>query len=99
VLVADVVGYSRLMADDEAGTLLCLRERLNTILEPTIASHQGRIVKLGASYGDVPASFNLSYSPIEIAVGEMIDHSLRQPGFAKSTDQVVRISLLPKYPN
>jgi adenylate cyclase len=46
ILAADVVGYSRLMEADEAGTLAALKERRKNILEPTIRSHGGRIVKV-----------------------------------------------------
>src|SRR5262249_7339378 len=46
ILVADVVGYSRLMEADEAGTLAALRAWRTTILQPLVAKHQGRIVKL-----------------------------------------------------
>lgn len=46
VLMADVVGYSRLMEADEAGTLVTLRERRKSVLEPTVRAHGGRIVKI-----------------------------------------------------
>jgi TolB-like protein len=46
ILVADVVGYSRLMEADEAGTLAALKERRKTILEPVVKEHGGRVVKL-----------------------------------------------------
>ena len=46
VLVADVVGYSRLMGADETGTLAVLRERRALILDPVVKAHSGRIVKL-----------------------------------------------------
>jgi TolB-like protein len=45
VLVADVVGYSRLMEADEAGTLAALRERRKEIVEPIVRENGGRIVK------------------------------------------------------
>jgi adenylate cyclase len=45
VLAADVVGYSRLMAADEEGTLARLNAHRREFLEPTIAEHRGRIVK------------------------------------------------------
>jgi adenylate cyclase len=45
VLAADVVGYSRLMAGDEEGTLARLNVLRRQFLEPTIAEHRGRIVK------------------------------------------------------
>ena len=46
VLAADVVGYSRLMGEDEAGTLDALRAHREELIEPKIAEHEGRIVKL-----------------------------------------------------
>jgi adenylate cyclase len=46
ILSADVVGYSRLMGIDEAGTLARLKELRRELIDPTIASHSGRIVKL-----------------------------------------------------
>ena len=44
IVVADVVGFSRLMAEDEDGTLSALRAHRNTT-EPVILNHGGRIVK------------------------------------------------------
>jgi adenylate cyclase len=46
ILAADVVGYSRLMGEDEAGTLDALRSQQKTLIEPTVIRHKGRIVKL-----------------------------------------------------
>src|SRR5215813_5581679 len=46
ILVADVVGYSRLMGADEAGTLAALKQFRETIFDPAVAAHNGRIVKL-----------------------------------------------------
>ena len=46
VLMADVVGYSRLIEADEAGTLAALKERRASVFNPTIRSHGGRIVKV-----------------------------------------------------
>src|SRR6185295_12534172 len=45
ILVADVVGYSRLMAADEALTLAALKERRKNIDEPLVRESGGRIVK------------------------------------------------------
>jgi adenylate cyclase len=44
ILAADVVGYSRLMGEDEAGTARALREH-RAAADPLIAEHGGRIVK------------------------------------------------------
>ncbi len=46
ILAADVVGYSRLMGEDEAGTLAALKEHHAAVIDPTIAGYNGRIVKL-----------------------------------------------------
>ena len=45
ILVADVVGYSRLASADEERTLARLRALLGDLIEPAIAAHHGRIVK------------------------------------------------------
>jgi adenylate cyclase len=46
ILALDVVGYSRLMAADEAGTLERLKLIRKDIVQPQINKHGGRIVKL-----------------------------------------------------
>ncbi len=46
ILAADVVGYSRLMEQDEAGTLGTLKELHKDVLAPLFAEHLGRIVKV-----------------------------------------------------
>ena len=45
VLAADVAGYSRLMGRDEEHTLAQLKAFRNTVIDPRIATHRGRIVK------------------------------------------------------
>jgi adenylate cyclase len=45
ILVADVVGFSRLAGDDEEGTLARLRALRSDLLDPAIAAHHGRMVK------------------------------------------------------
>jgi adenylate cyclase len=49
ILVADVVGYSKLMGSDEAGTLAQLQALRTEVIEPQIAKHAGRLFK---SVGD-----------------------------------------------
>ena len=46
ILVADVVGYSRLTGADEERTLARLRALRSDLIDPSIALHRGRIVKL-----------------------------------------------------
>ena len=45
ILAADVVGYSRLMGQDEVGTRARLRTHRGELIDPQIAEHKGRIVK------------------------------------------------------
>jgi adenylate cyclase len=45
ILAADVAGYSRLMGADEVGTLQALKAHRQELIDPTIMSYRGRIVK------------------------------------------------------
>jgi adenylate cyclase len=45
ILAADVVGYSRLAGADEDRTLARLRALRSDLIDPTVAVHQGRVVK------------------------------------------------------
>ena len=45
ILAADVAGYSRMMGQDEAGTLTRLKAHRRELVDPKIAEHKGRIVK------------------------------------------------------
>jgi class 3 adenylate cyclase/pimeloyl-ACP methyl ester carboxylesterase len=46
ILAADVVGYSSMMSEDEAGTLTALQAHRSGLIDPAISRHHGRIVKL-----------------------------------------------------
>lgn len=46
IMAADVVGYSRLMGANEVATLTSLKAHRAELIDPAIADHQGRIVKL-----------------------------------------------------
>jgi class 3 adenylate cyclase/TolB-like protein len=46
ILAADVVSYSRLIEKDEASTLAALRSLRHDVIDPLLAEHQGRTVKL-----------------------------------------------------
>ena len=45
ILAADVVGYSRLMGQDEAGTRARFNNLLDDAVNPSIENHRGRVVK------------------------------------------------------
>jgi len=46
ILAADVVGFSRMMGEDETGTLERLKAMRRDVLDPKITEYGGRIVKL-----------------------------------------------------
>jgi adenylate cyclase len=46
ILVADVVGYSRMMAFDESDTLATLKRHREALFDPAVTAHNGRVVKL-----------------------------------------------------
>lgn len=67
ILASDVVGYSRLMEQDEVGTFESLRACREELLEPEIARHRGRVFKL---MGDgLLAEFGSVVDAVECAVG------------------------------
>jgi TolB-like protein len=66
ILAADVVGYSRLMEADEAGTLAALKARRREVLEPLVGKHQGRVFKVT---GDgVLVEFGSAVNAVQCAV-------------------------------
>jgi class 3 adenylate cyclase len=78
ILALDVVGYSRLMSEDEAGTLASLNELLSRIVNPAVDGHGGRIVK---TMGDgVLAEFVSAVEAVSAAV--VIQQAMGDPGSA-----------------
>ena len=66
ILVVDVVGYSRLMKADEAGTLAALKSHVDDLFRPEISEHRGRLVKL---MGDgILAEFSSVFEAVRCAV-------------------------------
>jgi TolB-like protein/class 3 adenylate cyclase len=66
ILAADVVGFSRLMGVDEEGTLAALKARRRDILQPMVAKHHGRVVKI---MGDgVLVEFASAVSGVQCAI-------------------------------
>ncbi len=46
ILAADVVGYNRLMGEDEVGTLAALKAHRQELIDPKAAQYHGRTIKL-----------------------------------------------------
>ncbi len=83
ILAADVVGYSRLMGEDEAGTLDALRAHREALIEPKIAEHDGRIVKL---MGDgLLAEFPSAVEAVQCAIEIQNTMGERNAGISKSS--------------
>ncbi len=76
VLLADVVGYSRLMSVDEEGTHVRLADHVKDLIEPKIAQHDGRLIR---SMGDgFLVEFNSSVDAVRCALdiqGALADHN------------------------
>ncbi len=63
ILAADVVGYTRLMGADETGTLRRLTELRQQVLEPLIAEHYGRVVKLAGRRPHLKSDACFAFTP------------------------------------
>ncbi len=79
ILAADVVGYSRLLAADEAGTLSAMRAHRRELWDPTTAAHGGRVV--GTAGDSLLIEFQSAVAAIESALAV-------QRGMATRNDDV-----------
>ena len=76
ILAADVVGYSRLVEHDEAGTLSALKVLRREVIDPLLAEHQGRIVKLMGDGALVEFGSVVDADDVEVVVqGEEVAHA------------------------
>jgi adenylate cyclase len=66
ILAADVTGYSRLMAADEAGTLAWLKQLRAEVIEPQVSRFQGRIV--GSAGDSLLIEFASAVNAVQCAV-------------------------------
>jgi adenylate cyclase len=71
ILAADVVGYSRLMSADEAGTLTALKGVRAGFIDGKIAEHRGRVVKLTGDgiLAEFPSVVNAVTCAVELQRG------------------------------
>lgn len=91
ILAADVVGYSRLMGHDEAGTLQRLKFLRKELVQPMILGHGGRVVKL---MGDgLLAEFPSVVEAVACAVDIQRAMRLREPGLAEARRIALRIGI------
>jgi TolB-like protein/class 3 adenylate cyclase/tetratricopeptide (TPR) repeat protein len=91
IMAADVVGYSRLVEADEAGTLAAIRDLRRDVIEPLLNEHHGRIVKL---MGDgAIAEFGSVVDAVACAVAVQGGVAARQARVAPERRIVFRIGI------
>ncbi|WP_287363319.1 adenylate/guanylate cyclase domain-containing protein [Mesorhizobium sp.] len=91
ILAADVAGYSRLIESDEAGTLAALRDRRKIFLNPTVARHHGRLVKV---MGDgVLIEFGSAVNAVACAVVLQKQFAAANAGLAEDRRIVLRMGV------
>ncbi len=91
ILAADVVGYSRLMEQDETETLAALKTRWRNLMAPGVARHNGRVVKL---MGDgVLVEFASAVDAVQCAVALQKDFAVANEGVAQDRQIILRIGI------
>jgi class 3 adenylate cyclase len=91
VLAADVAGYSRLMGEDEEGTLAALTALRRELTDPKITEHRGRIVK---TTGDgLLVEFPSVVDAVRCAVELQRDLTMRNEGVGKERRIEFRIGI------
>jgi adenylate cyclase len=91
ILAADVVGFSRLMEKDEAGTLGALKDRRKQVLDPLVARHEGRVFKVT---GDgVLVEFGSAVNAVECAVELQEGMAAANTGVPEDRHIVLRIGI------
>jgi adenylate cyclase len=91
ILAADVVGYSRLMEQDEAGTLTALKARRKEVLEPLVTHHQGHVFKLTGDGALI--EFASAVNAVECAVALQHAMAAANEGLANDRWIVLRIGI------
>jgi class 3 adenylate cyclase len=91
ILAADVAGYSRLMSQDEAGTLADLKTHRSELIEPAVAKYGGRIVKL---MGDgILAEFTSVVAAVECGAEVQREMAQRNRGKSDARRMLLRIGI------
>lgn len=91
ILAADVVGYSRLIGQDEAGTLQTVKAIRSDIIDPVFAKYEGRIFKTTGDglLGEFPSVVNAVACAVAIQRGI----AERNTGFGKERQVKLRIGV------
>ncbi len=89
-LHADVVGYSRLMGEDEAGTLRTLTA-YREVMDSLVEMHHGRVV--GSAGDSMLAEFVSTYEALECAIGIQGALGARNAGLPDERKMQFRIGI------
>src|SRR3978361_1854641 len=89
IVMADIVGYSRLMGADERGTHQRVQRLMRELIEPTIAEHRGKLVKqLGDGF------LSLFDSPVEaVRCAIIIQQSMVSRNLEVPSEQAMRFRI------
>ena len=91
ILAADVVGYSRMMNEDEEGTFAALQRCHSELIDPAIARHHGRTFKL---VGDgLLAEFSSVVEAVACAAEFQREMAARNADAANRNPMVFRIGV------
>jgi adenylate cyclase len=91
IVSMDVVGYSRLVGADEAGTLAKLRDLRAELIDPAIEEHGGRIVKI---MGDgLLLEFASVVNAVKCSIAIQTGQTARNKGVAKDRRLDLRIGV------
>jgi adenylate cyclase len=91
ILAADVVGYSRMMEQDEDGTLAKLKSRLKDVIEPLVTARRGRVFK---STGDgFLIEFGSAVNAVECAIALQESLASANEGRTDESPIVMRIGV------
>src|SRR5215813_13786134 len=91
ILAADVVGYGRLMEQNEACTMATLKARRKGVLEPLVARYRGRIFKVT---GDgVLIEFGSAVNAVQCAVNLQQEMAAANTDLSEAQHIVLRIGI------
>ena len=91
ILAADVVGYSRMMGVNEAGTLTALKAWQRDIVQPLMTKHYGRVVKLMGD--EVLAEFASAVNAVECAVNMQEAMAAANEGVPEERKIILRVGI------
>ncbi len=88
IVAADVVGYSRLLAADEAGTLAAMRAYRAEIWEPETKAHGGRVV--GTAGDGILIEFQSAVAAVECSIAIQREMASRNAALAERPQFLVQ---------